>query len=151
MQFKSFIIPADGNNEAEEKLNLFLRSHIIICVKSEFSEIKNYWSFLVEYMDKEHNTATSNKKVDYINLCTKEEFAIFTKIREWRKKLAAENNFPPYVILTDQQIYEIIKRKISSKNKLGEIQGIGNEKIEKYGDSIISLLGIKNENSEIPF
>lgn len=152
MQYKSFIIPTEESIEAEETLNLFLRSHIIISVRSEFANLKNCWTFLVEYLDKEKSITQTGKKKDYINLCTKEEFAVFTKIREWRKKLAAENNFPPYVILTDDQIYEIIKQKVTEKNKLGKIKGIGNEKIEKYGDAIIKLLGIsENEDSKIPF
>lgn len=151
MLYKTFIIPANSPAFAENSLNKFLQEHLIVSVTHEFSQPNNSWNFLVEYLEN-NNQPSVKKKIDYINICTKEEFAVFSKIREWRKNLSIQNKIPPYVILTDQQIYEIIKRRICSKTALAEINGIGNEKIEKYGNAIIELLGVsKNENTEIPF
>lgn len=36
MQFKTFVVTANGNENIENELNLFLRSHKIVNVRTEF-------------------------------------------------------------------------------------------------------------------
>lgn len=75
MLYKTFIIPANSPAFAENSLNKFLQEHLIVSVTHEFSQPNNSWNFLVEYLEN-NNQPSVKKKIDYINICTKEDFAL---------------------------------------------------------------------------
>ena len=51
MQFKTFMLPASGNEQSEEALNLFLRGHRIVSVRHEFVQGETpAWCILVEFL-----------------------------------------------------------------------------------------------------
>ena len=42
---------------------------------------------------------------------------------------------PVYALFTNEQLAQIVQRRCRSRNDLAGIEGIGENKIEKYGDS----------------
>jgi hypothetical protein len=50
MQFKLFSIPSTGDNDAEDELNRFLRSHRAVSVQKELVQSGHtaYWCFCVD-------------------------------------------------------------------------------------------------------
>lgn len=156
MQYTNFIIPKGGNSQNLDDLNSFLRKHKIISVAKEFFQQDGSWSILVEYLEVDDNPRYlqngKSGKVDYKQILSEEEFAVFSKLRDWRKKVAGEKNIPPYVIFTDKQMAEIITSKTKSKSDLQKINGIGKEKSDQYGTDVLFILnGKKDEDDEIPF
>lgn len=153
MQFKTFSMPASGNENIENELNLFLRSHKIVNVRTEFIlKDEPLWCFLVEYvpaLDSSDLSAKSlGKKIDYMKILTQEQFQIFSNLREKRKILAEEEKVPPYVIFTDEQLAEISKLHPKTLNELGAISGIGQQKLSKYGQIVLDLIKNQNEKSQ---
>lgn len=141
MQFKTFMLPASGSEQTEENLNVFLRTHRIVSVRSEFvSGETPAWCILVEYVQQGEQTAKPGGKIDYMKVLTPMEFAVFSKLRELRKEFASKEGVPPFVVFTDEQLASIVKQKPSDLGKLIAIQGIGQAKAEKYGTAVLKII-----------
>jgi ATP-dependent DNA helicase RecQ len=69
------------------------------------------------------------------------EQAIFEKLRWWRVETARKHNVPAYVIFHDATMREIAKAKPGSLSDLRNISGVGEKKLETYGEEIVSLIG----------
>ena len=65
---------------------------------------------------------------------------LFDTLREARRKLAAEAGVPPYVIFHDSTLREIAARKPANLNELGQVQGVGAVKLERYGEAMLEAL-----------
>ena len=65
---------------------------------------------------------------------------LFDALREARRKLAADSGVPPYVIFHDSTLREIAARKPRTLKDLGQIQGIGAVKLERYGQAMLDAL-----------
>jgi ATP-dependent DNA helicase RecQ len=69
-----------------------------------------------------------------------QEQAIFDKLRWWRVETARKHNVPAYVIFHDATMREIAKAKPMSINDLRHVSGVGEKKLETYGEEIITLI-----------
>ena len=47
---------------------------------------------------------------------------------------------PAYALFTNEQLAEMVKRRVSSLNAMKEIEGVGDARIEKYGAQFLALL-----------
>lgn len=72
---------------------------------------------------------------------------LFERLRQLRKKLAEEQNFPPYMILSDQSLQELAAVKPDTLEQFGTVKGIGDFKREKYGP--VFLKEIKKYNQSL--
>jgi ribonuclease D len=48
---------------------------------------------------------------------------------------------PAYAIFTNEQLAEIVQRKLRTASALGEIEGVGKARVDKYGALFLALLG----------
>lgn len=156
LQYKFFIIPAVNAEESESELNRFLRSVRVITIHREFvaNGQNSYWAMAAEYLKsgeaaESESSVSGKKKTDYKEVLSPEDFAIFSKLREWRKAVAAQESVPIYVILTNAQMAEIAEKRITVKAAFKEIEGFGDARVKKYGDAIIKIVsesrGAENE------
>ena len=150
MQFKVFRIAVSGDTEAEEELNKFLRSHRIVTVQRELARTQSemFWCFCVEYIDQAIKTPTTSspfqkkgERVDYKEILSENDFAIFSKIRDLRKELAAAESIPVYTICTNEHLSQMVLNRCSTVSSLQQIPGFGEAKIQKYGKRFLELLG----------
>ena len=65
---------------------------------------------------------------------------VFDALREARRKLAADAGVPPYVVFHDSTLREIAARKPRSLGELGQVQGVGAVKLERYGSAMLAAL-----------
>jgi superfamily II DNA helicase RecQ len=150
MQLKLFTIPIKNVSEAEAEMNGFLRGHRVLAVKKEFvaDGENSFWSFCVEYLDgiaaASGGTASGARppKVDYRELLTPEEFELFSRLRDWRKAAAEKEGVPVYAVLTNGQLAQVVQKKITTKAGLKGIEGVGEARMEKYGEALLRLLGV---------
>ena len=148
MQLKLFVLPVKNLGAAEAEMNAFLRSHRLLAVKKEFvSDGENsFWSFCVEYLDGANVGASGMPqgsrapKVDYKEVLKPEEFEVFSRLREWRKAVAEKEGVPVYVVLSNEQLASMVRGRASSKAQLKEVEGVGEARIEKYGDALLERL-----------
>jgi superfamily II DNA helicase RecQ len=146
MQLKLFILPIKNLAAPEAEMNAFLRSHRVLAVKKEFvgDGENSFWTFCVEYLESAPAgiAAPGSKlpKVDYKELLQPEEFEVFSRLRDWRKTVAEKEGVPVYVVFTNEQLAEMVKKKVSSKAALKEIEGVGEARLEKYGDAVLERM-----------
>ncbi len=57
-----------------------------------------------------------------------------------RMELAREQGVPPYVIFHDSTLLEILNRKPESLTEMSQIAGVGQAKLERYGDAFLEVL-----------
>ncbi len=67
---------------------------------------------------------------------------LFNTLREWRAATARRDGVPPYVILTNRELVRVVAARPESLNALGNVEGIGRGKVERYGGAILSLLTV---------
>lgn len=69
-----------------------------------------------------------------------EEKEIFERLRWWRMETAREHNVPAYVIFHDATLREIAKARPQSLTDLRGVSGVGEKKLETYGEAITALI-----------
>lgn len=69
-----------------------------------------------------------------------EEVKTYDALRTWRASRAKQEGIPPYMIANNKQVAGIVKLKPESKTALASIKGLGEAKIQQYGDEIMKIL-----------
>ena len=69
------------------------------------------------------------------------DMPLFDALRAWRREEAARQSVPPYVIFHDRTLAEMAEVKPRERSALGRIGGVGQGKLERYGDAILALVG----------
>ncbi|GII91845.1 DNA helicase RecQ [Sinosporangium siamense] len=65
---------------------------------------------------------------------------VFERLRAWRTAAAKEQGVPPYVVFHDSTLREIATRLPGSLAELGEVGGVGDNKLAKYGEQVLETL-----------
>jgi len=65
---------------------------------------------------------------------------LFELLRKKRKELADEANLPPFTIFHDRTLKEMASFLPVTREKLSAIYGIGEKKMEKYGDIFLDII-----------
>lgn len=142
-QYSTFFIPLIDSGNEQDRLNAFLRSHRILSVEKHV--FKSGWGFCVEWMDGTATPSDSGNwrkapRIDYREVLEPEVFERFVCLRERRKKIAAEDGVPPFMILTDAQMAELAKMENPASSDMGKIHGVGEERVKKYAERMIGVL-----------
>jgi ATP-dependent DNA helicase RecQ len=59
---------------------------------------------------------------------------LFESLRALRRKLASDEGIPPYMVFHDSSLREMTARLPRNKAEFRSIEGVGDRKLEKYGD-----------------
>ena len=65
---------------------------------------------------------------------------LFEALRVLRRELAAEAQVPPYVIFHDATLREMAAARPSTRAELGAIGGIGQRKLDAFGDAFLAVI-----------
>jgi ATP-dependent DNA helicase RecQ len=85
--------------------------------------------------------ASSAKPRGYVEAdLSRSEQQIFEKLRWWRMETARSHNVPAYVIFHDATMREIAKAKPASLDDLRGVSGVGEKKLQTYGEDIVALI-----------
>ncbi|MBI3756023.1 MAG: HRDC domain-containing protein [Deltaproteobacteria bacterium] len=137
MPFKIITIPFEAEKESflEEELNRFCLNRKIKNFKAEFftSGSKAYWTIFLEYEE-----VLEPEKTDYG--LTEPEKLLYQRLREWRKDKAEKAGVPVYIVATNGELRELIKKAPKTIEALKAIRGFGRKKIEKHGKEITELI-----------
>lgn len=137
----------------QAEMNRFLSAGRVLEIEQRFyqNEKGAYWSFCVRYLNSNtgsYQQQPTKQKIDYKELLNENEFAIFSKLRECRKIIAANDAVPAYAVFTDEELAGIARLPVIEVGKLISVKGIGDKKVEKYGNQLIELFKSKNANDE---
>ncbi len=71
---------------------------------------------------------------------TPDDARLFSELRTWRRDTAREQAVPAYVILHDKTLRELAEVRPASYGELTGITGMGEAKIERYGEELLALI-----------
>lgn len=84
---------------------------------------------------------SSRKVIDHDDLDDAEQ-RLFGKLREWRKTCANQNAVAAYNVFPDSTLIQIARRKPRQPHQLAGISGIGEKRIERYGQAVCEVVSL---------
>jgi superfamily II DNA helicase RecQ len=143
MRIKIINIRVPDSSLGEEELNRFLATHKVVSVDKTCVQFGQNacWSFVISYLS-EQKSDDSNKRsaVDYKEVLNDEDFSRFAQLRDLRNRLAKEEGKPAYAIFTNEQLAKLVTDRVTSKETMAAIAGIGESRIAHYADRFLPLL-----------
>jgi hypothetical protein len=108
MAYRFFVIPIRAATEATAELNGFLRSHRLLAVDRRWVEqgTESFWAFCIDYLESSGDTGAARKeglgrgKIDYREVLSAEDFAVFARLRQLRKDITQAEAVPIYTWTT---------------------------------------------------
>ena len=71
---------------------------------------------------------------------TGESRELFETLRKLRLKISNEEGKPPYIVFSDKTLVEMVDKKPLDKEAMLEVSGVGEKKLQKYGDRFIKAI-----------
>jgi DNA helicase II / ATP-dependent DNA helicase PcrA len=65
---------------------------------------------------------------------------LFDDLRAWRRRRAAADGVPPYVVFHDSTLAAIAEHRPRSRADLGSISGVGPTRLDRYADDVLALI-----------
>jgi ATP-dependent DNA helicase RecQ len=79
------------------------------------------------------------KKIEHKPSATPAD-SLWQALKSKRLELAREQNVPPYIIFHDSSLMEIHSQKPTSLAEFAKISGVGQSKLQRYGDAFIQVI-----------
>jgi ATP-dependent DNA helicase RecQ len=69
------------------------------------------------------------------------DWPLFNTLRDWRSARSKRDGVPPYVICTNKQLAALIVARPQTPGQLGDVEGFGKAKLERYGADLLAVFG----------
>lgn len=89
------------------------------------------------------NFPQNKSSLDFNTLSDKEK-ELYQELKLWRYKLAKDKKIPPYIIMNNHSLFQIIKLKELNEINFLKIHGIGKAKFQSYFKDIKRIFDLKN-------
>ncbi len=106
------------------------------------------WALLVSYREAAHGPLKGGDRrprTDWRGELEPSDQPVFDALRRWRNDKAVRDGRPAYVLLTNRQLYEVVRRRPDSLAALGEIEGVGPARVEGFGEELLEVLRVAHE------
>lgn len=144
MQFRFFSIPIHGGEEQSEELNRFLASQRILAVERQLVQnaSASVWALCVSFEAEGAKRVAGGRrgKVDYREVLNEQDFTLYAHLRSLRKQIADTEGVPAYALFTNEQMAEMVTRRVATLSALREIPGVGEARVEKYGEAFLAAM-----------
>jgi superfamily II DNA helicase RecQ len=157
MSLHCFYLPARHPEPAQSELNAFLSSHRVLAVQREWlaDGADSGWAFCVEVAEgpgplaaavkvdggqRGGRSGGSSGEVDYKQLLSEADFAVFARLRALRKQLALRDGVPPYAVCSNEQLASLVTRRVDTLEAMAAIDGLGPARLAKYGAALLAVL-----------
>ncbi|WP_252226558.1 DNA helicase RecQ [Clostridium sp. ZBS2] len=126
-----------GSSLIKDLINSLLKQGYVDLKEGTYSMLKlNQRSYKV----------LKNKEKVIFKILDKEEsilnIELFEALKKWRKEKAFKENKKPYIIFSDTTLIDICNNKPDNVEKLLDIRGIGEKKINDYGEEILKIIAL---------
>jgi len=142
MQIQVFSIPVYDNQAMTDEMNSVLRKFKIIDIERQFVEqgFNSFWTVCVRYVENSQAQESEFKKpkIDYREVLDEKTFEIYARLRDIRKKIAEDEKIKVYAVFTNEELANIARLSAITKENMLTIKGIGDKKVEKYGNFFVN-------------
>lgn len=133
----------------KEYTSSFIRGLIKELLNQNYINLKEGTYSMLKLNPISMDVLIKNKKV---LLLVKEENEVIDKellklLKQWRRDRANKEEIKPYIIFSDSSLIDIVNNLPINKEELLKLRGVGEKKLLKYGDEIISLINEYNKKS----
>lgn len=137
-----FDVPARQGEREQEALNRFCAAQAVVSIERQLvhAGLESFWAVVVTVRDgapkSSSGRATTDKsspKLDYKEVLNPADFAVFSDLRELRKRAAQQEGVAVYAVFTNEQLATMVTQRVTSPAALGAIEGIGEARVGKYG------------------
>ena len=66
--------------------------------------------------------------------------ALFERLREWRKERARTDEVAAFMVFSNSTLEQIAEHRPRSADALLRISGVGPDKLQKYGEELLTLV-----------
>ena len=124
----------DKGSFDDSEFEKFCEEHQILSIEKQFFNVEGnvYYSFFIEYQ------RIKKRGLDIKDL-DEQGRRKYDNLRDWRNELALNEGIPPYIILYNKQIVDIVKSNPMTIRDLEVISGLKNKAL-KYGKDILRVL-----------
>lgn len=155
MKFRFFHIPVLGGEAAGADLNQFCNGKRIATVEKHFVNdgANSFWAVCVSFWDgqvKPPSEVAKKSKVDYREVLSPADFAVYVKLRQLRKTLSEQDGVPAYALFTNEQLAHMVENRVTTDKGLLALVGVGKGKLEKYGQPFLEILSREFPKGEQP-
>ena len=152
MQLKVFSLALDPETGEldDSAMRVELENCVVAQVWEHFLPTERLWLVMVSYrppssgthgFDKSGGARGERKRgKDWRSELAPHEYQIFEALRGWREQTAKQIELPVHFILSNQQLAAIAQTMPQSKKALGEVKGVGNAKLNRFGESLLLFL-----------
>ncbi len=143
MRHQFFTIPTLDPTPGQDEFNRFCAAHRVVSLDKQFVADggASFWSICVGYQDAGGEVPGQRRpRVDYKEVLNERDFVLFDRLRKLRKELAESEGVPAYALFTNEQLAEMVRRRVDSPTALDGIEGVGSARIEKYGARFVEAL-----------
>ena len=88
--------------------------------------------------------ATANFAPEPIKLNAEQE-NFYNALRTWRNERASRDGVPPYLIAHNDSLMQMATMSIKTHDDLLQVKGLGEKRVQKYGDEILRILNVVQE------
>lgn len=143
MNYRLFQYPLPAPPELED-LNAYLASHRVASVAQHLVQSQGgaMLVFIVQTVPGESagKNRQAESKIDYREVLSAEDFQVFSRLRDERKKISDAEGVPVYAVFTNAQLAEMVTRKVRTAVDMGAIEGIGKARVEKHAERLLAIL-----------
>jgi len=148
MQLKFFTIPIHHNQQAVAELNQFLAQQRIVSVDRALvaDGANSAWAICVAHEPAGDGSAVpaapamKKGKIDYREVLAEADFRVYAELRELRKKFAEQQGIPTYAVFKNDQMAQMVTRRVTTLAGLMALHGVGEGRVEKFGEAFLAIL-----------
>jgi superfamily II DNA helicase RecQ len=97
---------------------------------------------------KSQGAPQTQPRVDYREVLSEADYAVFDKLRNIRKELAEKLGIPVYAVFTNEQLAGMIKKQPKTGKELQSIAGIGEARVKQHGEAFIQFFLAGGQHSD---
>ncbi len=127
----------------DAELNDFLEHRDVVSVAEHLfvHEQLPTWALMVTWREPRPAPRQGKRKnPDWVADLDEADTAVYDALRSWRNARAQEEGKPAYALFTNRQLAEIARRRPTSVSAIGEVQGIGPSRVERYGEDVLTVV-----------
>ena len=156
MSLHFFSIAALQPQPAQDDFNDFCAAHRVLQVERQFvaAGAQSFWALCATVASGpgplpaalkrggrgSEAEAGGERKVDYKELLSEPDFAVFAALRQLRKTLAEQEGVPLYAVFTNEQLAAMARERCSSLAALAEIDGVGPARVQRFGAAVLACV-----------